>query len=58
MKKYKVKSEHYSTLKTIIRIITLGVAIWALVLSYQNKQHLEWLEGVQDNVVEKLMFRD
>jgi len=56
MKQSKVKSEHYSTLKMLLRIITLGVAIWALVMSYQNKQSIKWLEGIQDNIVEKLMF--
>jgi hypothetical protein len=54
----KAKIEHYSILKMILRIVTLGIAVWALVLSYQNKQKIDWIEGVQDNVIETLMFNN
>lgn len=56
MKQTNIKGEHYSTLKMILRIITLAIALWALIVTYQNKKSIEWLQGVQDNVVEKLMF--
>jgi len=56
MKQSKVKSEHYSTLKTILRVITLGIALWALIMAYQNRQAIKWLESEHDNVIERLMF--
>ena len=52
------KNEHYSTLKMILRIVTLGVAIWALVIAYQAKQIATWVDNKQENVIEMLMFRD
>ena len=56
MKESKTKNEHYSNLKMVLRIVTLGVAIWALVVSYQNKQAIKWLEDENDNLIERLMF--
>lgn len=51
------KSEHYSTLKMILRVVTLIVAIWALVVAYQAKNMAGWISDKQDNVIEKLMFK-
>jgi hypothetical protein len=55
-KDLKTKTEHYSSLKMILRIVTLAVAIWALVVAYQAKTTAEWVNDKQDNVVEQLMF--
>lgn len=58
MKHSKIKNEHYSTLKLLLRIVTLGVAIWALVVAYQAKQLASWVDSKQENVIEKIMFSD
>jgi len=58
MKQSKIKNEHYSTLKLLLRIVTLGVAIWALIVAYQAKQLAAWVDSKQENVIEKLMFPD
>lgn len=50
------KREHYSTLKMVLRIVTLVIAMWALVIAYQAKTNAEWISSKQDNVIEKLMF--
>lgn len=50
------KNEHYSTLKMVLRIITLAIAVWALVVAYQAKQLATWVDNKQENVIEKLMF--
>lgn len=50
------KEQNYSTLKTVLRIITLGIAIWALVVAYQAKSLSEWVDKKQENVIEKIMF--
>lgn len=50
------KEEHYSMLKMTLRIITLAIAVWALVVAYQAKQSAEWISDKQDNIIEKLMF--
>lgn len=55
MKNYG-KKERYSILKLVLRIVTLGIAIAALVIALQNRRDLRWMEHVQDNVIEKLMF--
>lgn len=56
--KHYNKKERYSVLKLILRVITLGIAIAALIISLNNRRDLKWLESVQDNVVEKLMFKN
>lgn len=56
--KHYNKKERYSVLKLILRVITLGIAIAALIISLNNRKDLKWLESVQDNVVEKLMFKN
>jgi len=58
MKESKTKNEHYSNLKMVLRVVTLGIAVWALIVSYQNKQAIKWLEDENDNLIEKLLFRD
>jgi len=40
-KQERKKVEHYSILKMILRILTLAIAIWALVIAYQAKQTAE-----------------
>jgi hypothetical protein len=54
--KHYTKKERYSILKLVIRILTLGIAIAALVISLQNKRDIKWIENVQDNVIEKVLF--
>lgn len=56
MKRTNDRSEHYSTLKMVLRFVTLGIALWALILSFQNKKSIDWLQSEQDNVIERLMF--
>ena len=58
MKNEKIKNQHYSYLKMFLRILTLGISIWALVIAYQAKNMAEWVNDKQDNVIEKIMFRD
>lgn len=55
MKNYG-KKERYSILKLVLRIVTLGIATAALIIALQNRRDLRWMEHVQDNVIEKLMF--
>ena len=50
------KNEHYSYLKMVIRVVTLIIAIWALIIAYQAKNTAEWVDNKQDNLIEKLMF--
>lgn len=52
------KAEHYSTLKMALRITTLAIAIWALVIAYQAKIMSSWVNEKQENVIEKLMFKE
>lgn len=57
MKAKTRKTEHYSTLKMVLRIATLAIAIWALVVAYQAKNTANWVNDKQDNVIEKLIFK-
>ena len=52
------KKEHYSTLKLVLRVITLAISVWALVIAYQAKNTAEWVDNKQDNIIEKLMFKE
>ena len=56
MKQTKIKNEHYSQLKLFLRVITLAIAIWALVVAYQAKQLANWVDSKQENVIEQIMF--
>lgn len=58
MKINKNKLEHYSNLKLFLRITTLAIAIWALIVAYQAKNDIEWLSDTQINIIEKLMFKN
>lgn len=58
MKKNKKKLQRYGILKLILRILTLGIAILSLIISLQNKKDIEWLNDVQMNVIEKVLFKD
>jgi len=51
------KEEHYSNLKSLLRFITLGLAIWALIIAYQAKSTAEWVNDKQDNVIEQVLFK-
>lgn len=50
------KAEHYSTLKMVLRVVTLLVAVWALVVAYQAKSLAEWVDNKQEKVIERIMF--
>jgi len=54
----EIKNEHYSYLKMALRIITLVIAIWALVVAYQAKSLAEWVDSKQENVIEQILFRN
>lgn len=57
MKAKTRKTEHYSTLKMVLRLATLAIAVWALVVAYQAKNTANWVNDKQDNVIEKLIFK-
>jgi hypothetical protein len=57
MKKYNKKAR-YSVLKTILRVITLGIATTALVISLNNRSDIQWLEHEQDNIILKVLFNE
>jgi hypothetical protein len=57
MKKYNKKAR-YSVLKTILRVITLGIATTALVISLSNRSDIQWLEHEQDNIILKVLFNE
>jgi hypothetical protein len=57
VKSTKLKNQHYSYLKMILRVLTLGISIWALIVAYQAKNTAEWVEKVQDNVIENVLFK-
>ena len=58
MKQSKIKSQHYSYLKMLLRIVTLGVAVWALVIAYQALSLAKWVDNKQEVIIEKLMFKN
>jgi len=51
------KEEHYSKLKLLLRLITLGLSVWALIIAYQAKSTAEWVNDKQDNIIEKVLFK-
>lgn len=55
--KQSKKEQHYSNLKLVLRIITLGIAIWALIIAYQAKNTADWVDTKQDIIIEKLLFK-
>jgi hypothetical protein len=57
MEREERKAEHYSSLKMILRIATLAIAIWALVVAYQAKTVADWVNTKQDNIIERLIFK-
>lgn len=57
MEEVNKKNEHYSTLKMVLRVVTLAIAIWALVIAYQAKQLATWIDSKQEDVIEMLMFK-
>lgn len=56
MKNKTKKEEHYSYLKMALRIVTLLIAIWALVIAYQAKNSAEWIDSKQEDIIEQLLF--
>ncbi len=50
MKKYNIV-----TIKIILKVTTLILAIWALIVAYQAKKIAEWVDAKQDNVIEVLL---
>ena len=51
------KEKYYSNLKLLLRLVTLGLAIWALVIAYQAKSTAEWVDAKQENIIEKVLFK-
>ena len=51
------KEGHYSMLKMALRLLTLGLSVWALVIAYQAKTTSEWVDAKQDNIIEKVLFK-
>lgn len=56
--KQSKKEQNYSNLKLVLRILTLGIAIWALVIAYKAKDTADWVDAKQDIIIEKLLFKD
>ena len=57
MKQSKIKNQNYSYLKMLLRIVTLVVAVWALVIAYQALSLAKWVDNKQEVIIEKLMFK-
>ena len=56
MKNSKIKSQHYSVLKMVLRVATLAVAIWALIVAYQALNLAKWVDDKQEGIIEKVLF--
>lgn len=56
MKTSKIKNNHYSMVKMVLRFATLAIAIWALVIAYQARDLAKWVDTKQETIIEKLMF--
>lgn len=52
------KKEHYSTLKLALKITTLAIAIWVLVIVYQAKTLTTWVDNKQENIIEGVLFKN
>ena len=52
------KKVDYSVIKTVLRFLTLGASIASLIISISNWSSIKWLERVQDNVIEKVLFHE
>lgn len=51
------KSDRYSNLKLVLRVTTLVIAIWALIVAYQAKSDAEWNTNTIENIIEKTLFK-
>jgi hypothetical protein len=57
-----MKSQHYKRdkrydiINLVFKFLTLGIAITALIIALQAKRDIKWIENIQDNVIERLMF--
>jgi F0F1-type ATP synthase membrane subunit a len=49
--------KHAHTVKTVVLIIILIIAIWALVVAYQAKELAKWVDDKQQNVIEMLLHK-
>lgn len=58
MSKLKTKVEHYSQLKMLLRIVTLIIAVWALIIAYQAKNIATWVDDKQEHVLNKLLWKE
>lgn len=50
--------KYCSMLKMTLRLLPLGVSILALVIAYQAKTTAEWVNAKQDNIIEKVLFKN
>lgn len=50
------KEVRYSILKTILRVVTLSIAITALVIAIQAKSEANFVSEVQSEIIQKLLF--
>lgn len=57
MKNKERRNQNYSILKMVLRIVTLGIAIQALVVAYQAKNLGEWVNTKQDNIIEQILIK-
>lgn len=51
------KANRYSNLKLILRIVTLAIAIWALIVAYEARSIAEWNTNTIENIIEKTLFK-
>lgn len=42
--------------RTLTKAITLGIAIAAFIIALQNKARIRFIESVQENIIEKVLF--
>jgi len=40
-----------------LRVVTLGIAIWALIVAYIALDRANYVQKENDNIIEKLMFK-
>jgi len=52
------KTKKEKIFDTSIKVITLAISLWALLIAYQAKNSVDWLEKVQDNIIENVLFKN
>lgn len=40
----------------VVNVFALVIALAALIISIQTKEDVRWLESIQDNIIERVMF--